>query len=73
MKKLLHLTIILLLLHARNVIAKQIRGTPQEFGRLTQHLKEKVVDLGNMNFHFLLIGGETNRRQDLRMGNKNGR
>ena len=32
-----------------------------------------MVDLGNMNLHFLLIGGETNRRQDFRMGNKDGR
>ena len=32
-----------------------------------------MVDLGNMNLHFLLIRGETNRRQDFRMGNKDGR
>ena len=32
-----------------------------------------MVNLRDMNFHLLLIGRETNRSQDLRMGNKDGR
>ena len=72
MKKLFHLTIILLLFHARNVITKEIRGTPQKFGGLTQDFKEEMVNLRDMNFYLLLIGRETNGRQDFRMGNKDG-